>query len=228
MSLSFNIAIDGYSSCGKSTIAKGIASRYDMRYIDTGAMYRAITLYCMRNNIIEKKKIDYSRLYSELDTIRIDFIFNIEEEKSETILNGENVEKIIRGFEVSENVSVIAQIQQVREKLVFLQRKIGEEKNVVMDGRDIGTKVFPNAKLKLFITSNVELRAQRRYKELIQKEEVITYREVLEHLIERDKNDTTRDINPLIQAKDAILFDNSNLSIQEQDLLIDDLIKEIL
>ena len=143
-------------------------------------------------------------------------------------MNGENVEKIIRSFEVSENVSVIAQIQQVREKLVSLQRKIGEEKNVVMDGRDIGTKVFPNAKLKLFITSNVELRAQRRYKELIQKEEVITYREVLEHLIERDKNDTTRDINPLIQAKDAILFDNSNLSIQEQDLLIDDLIKEIL
>ncbi len=228
MSLSFNIAIDGYSSCGKSTIAKGIASRYDMRYIDTGAMYRAITLYCMRNNIIKKKKIDYSRLCSELDAICIDFIFNIEEKRSETILNGENVEKIIRSFEVSENVSVIAQIQQVREKLVSLQRKIGEEKNVVMDGRDIGTKVFPNAKLKLFITSNVELRAQRRYKELIQKEEVITYREVLEHLIERDKNDTTRDINPLIQAKDAILFDNSNLSIQEQDLLIDDLIKEIL
>ena len=228
MSFPFNIAIDGYSSCGKSTIAKAIASKYGMRYVDTGAMYRAITLYCMRNKIIKNKNVDFSRLFLELDNISIDFIFTIEDKKSETILNGENVEKIIRSFEVSENVSLIAQIQQVREKLILLQKKIGEEKNVVMDGRDIGTKVFPNAKLKLFVTSNVEIRAQRRYEELLHKDEDITYTEVLEHLVERDNHDTTRIINPLIQAEDAILFDNSNLSIQEQDLLIDSLIQKII
>ena len=224
MSLPFNIAIDGHSSCGKSTIAKAVASKYGMRYIDTGAMYRSVTLYCMRNNIITNKEIDLPKLIIELDKITINFVFNAETKQSETILNGENVEQIIRGFEVSDNVSIIAQIQQVREKLIALQQEIGKQGNVVMDGRDIGTKVFPDAKLKLFVTASAEIRAQRRYDELIQKEEKITYKEVLDNLTQRDNHDTNRKINPLFQAKDAILIDNSELSIQKQNAMIDDLI----
>ena len=142
MSLPFNIAIDGHSSCGKSTIAKAVASKYGMRYIDTGAMYRAVTLYCMRNKIITNKEIDLARLIIELDNITINFVFNAAAKQSETILNGENVEQIIRGFEVSDNVSIVAQIKQVREKLIASQQEIGEQGNVVMDGRDIGTKFF--------------------------------------------------------------------------------------
>ena len=224
MSLPFNIAIDGHSSCGKSTIAKVVASKYGMRYIDTGAMYRSVTLFCMRNKIIADKEVDLSKLVAELDNITINFAFNVVTKKSETILNGENIEQIIRGLEVSDNVSIIAQIQQVREKLIALQQEIGKAKNVVMDGRDIGTKVFPNAKLKLFVTASAAIRAQRRYDELVKKEEGITYKEVLGNLTQRDHHDTNRKINPLIQAKDAILIDNSDLSIQKQNALIDALI----
>jgi len=224
MSLPFNIAIDGHSSCGKSTIAKAVAIKYGMRYIDTGAMYRAVTLYCMRNKIITNKEVDLSKLLNGLDKITINFEFNTATKKSETILNGENVEQIIRGSEVSDKVSIVAQIQQVREKLITLQQEIGKLKNVVMDGRDIGSIVFPNAKLKLFITANAKIRAQRRYDELMEKEENITYEEVLDNLTQRDKHDTNRKINPLIQAKNAILIDNSDLSIQKQNDLIDDLI----
>tara|TARA_B110000003_G_scaffold267448_1_gene295700 strand:+ start:1431 stop:2123 length:693 start_codon:yes stop_codon:yes gene_type:complete len=224
MSLPFNIAIDGHSSCGKSTIAKAVASKYGMRYIDTGAMYRAVTLYCMRNNIINDKKVDLSVLISKLDEITINFVFNAETKGSETILNGENVEQIIRGFEVSDNVSIVAQIQQVREKLIASQQEIGREGNVVMDGRDIGTKVFPYAKLKLFVTASSEIRAQRRYDELKKKGEKVTFEEVLGNLTQRDDHDTNRKINPLVQAKDAILIDNSDLTIQKQNALIDELI----
>ena len=224
MSLPFNIAIDGHSSCGKSTIAKSIASKYGMRYIDTGAMYRAVTLYCMRNKIITNKEVDLSKLLNVLDKITINFAFNAATKKSETILNGENVEQIIRGFEVSDKVSIVAQIQQVREKLIALQQEIGKLKNVVMDGRDIGSIVFPNAKLKLFVTASSKIRAQRRYDELVKKEENITFEAVLANLTQRDEHDTNRKINPLIQAKDAILIDNSDLSIQKQNDLIDDLI----
>ena len=224
MSLPFNIAIDGHSSCGKSTIAKAVASKYGMRYIDTGAMYRAVTLYCMRNNIINDKKVDLSVLISKLDEITINFVFNAETKGSETILNGENVEQIIRGFEVSDNVSIVAQIQQVREKLIASQQEIGREANVVMDGRDIGTKVFPDAKLKLFVTASSEIRAQRRYDELKKKGEKVTFEEVLGNLTQRDDHDTNRKINPLVQAKDAILIDNSDLTIQKQNALIDELI----
>ena len=213
MSLPFNIAIDGHSSCGKSTIAKAVASKYGMRYIDTGAMYRSVTLYCMRNKIITDKEVDLSKLVAELDNITINFAFNAVTKKSETILNGENIEQIIRGFEVSDNVSIIAQIQQVREKLITLQQEIGKGKNVVMDGRDIGTKVFPNARLKLFVTASVGIRAQRRYDELVKTEGETTYKDVLNNLIKRDHHDTNREINPLVQAKDAILIDNSELSI---------------
>lgn len=224
MSLSFNIAIDGHSSCGKSTIAKAVASKYGMRYIDTGAMYRAVTLYCMRNNIIIDKKVDLEKLKIEIDKITINFVFNATTKKSETILNHENVEQIIRGFEVSDNVSIVAQIQQVREKLIASQQEIGKQGNVVMDGRDIGTKVFPDAKLKLFVTASAEIRAQRRYDELQKKGENITFDDVLGNLTQRDDHDTNRKINPLVQAKDAILIDNSELSIQMQNALIDDLI----
>ena len=224
MSLPFNIAIDGHSSCGKSTIAKAVASKYGMRYIDTGAMYRAVTLYCMRNNVIKNKKVDLVKLNAELDNIAINFVFNAETKQSETILNDENVEQIIRGFEVSDNVSIVAQIQQVREKLIASQQEIGREGNVVMDGRDIGTKVFPDAKLKLFVTASAEIRAQRRYDELQKKGENVSFEDVLGNLTLRDDHDTNREINPLLQAKDAILIDNSQLSIQKQNALIDDLI----
>ena len=224
MSLTFNIAIDGHSSCGKSTIAKSIAQKYGMRYIDTGAMYRAITLYFMRNDIIKNKQVDFALLSDSLDKITINFQFNSELKKSETFLNNENVESIIRGFEVSDNVSIIAQIKEVREKLILLQKAIGKSKNVVMDGRDIGTKVFPDARLKLFVTAKAEIRAQRRFDELKVKGERVTFDEILQNLNERDDHDTNREINPLTQAEDAVLIDNSALSIQDQNDLIDNLI----
>ena len=224
MSLTFNIAIDGHSSCGKSTIAKSIAQKYGMRYIDTGAMYRAITLYFMRNDIIKNKQVDFALLSDSLDKITINFQFNSELKKSETFLNNENVESIIRGFEVSDNVSIIAQIKEVREKLILLQKAIGKSKNVVMDGRDIGTKVFPDARLKLFVTAKAEIRAQRRFDELTVKGERVTFDEILQNLNERDDHDTNREINPLLQAEDAVLIDNSALSIQDQNDLIDILI----
>ena len=224
MSLTFNIAIDGHSSCGKSTIAKSIAKKYGMRYIDTGAMYRAITLYFMRNNIIKNKQVDFALLSDSLDKITINFQFNSELKKSETFLNNENVESIIRGFEVSDNVSIIAQIKEVREKLILLQKAIGKSKNVVMDGRDIGTKVFPDARLKLFVTAKAEIRAQRRFDELKVKGERVTFDEILQNLNERDNHDTNREINPLLQAEDAVLIDNSVLSIEDQNDLIDNLI----
>ena len=228
MSLPFNIAIDGHSSCGKSTISKMVASKYGMRYVDTGAMYRAVTLFCIENSIISNKQIKMNLLLESIDNITINFVFNSETNLSETILNGKNVEQIIRGFIVSDNVSVVAQIKQVREKLITLQQEIGRQGNVVMDGRDIGTKVFPDAKLKLFITADAVIRAQRRYDELKMKGEKVTFEQVLSNLSLRDNHDSRRKINPLIQADDAILIDNSNLSIDNQNALIDDLITNIL
>jgi len=228
MSLPFNIAIDGHSSCGKSTIAKTIASKYGMRYVDTGAMYRAVTLFCMENSIISNKEIKMNLLLEVIDNITINFVFNSETNLSETILNGKNVEQIIRGFKVSNNVSLVAQIKQVREKLITLQQQIGKQCNVVMDGRDIGTKVFPDAELKLFVTADALIRAQRRHDELKVKGEKVTFEQVFSNLTLRDDHDTKRKINPLIQADDAILIDNSNLSIESQNALIDDLITNIL
>tara|TARA_B100001250_G_scaffold409676_1_gene434515 strand:+ start:111 stop:797 length:687 start_codon:yes stop_codon:yes gene_type:complete len=226
MSLPFNIAIDGHSSCGKSTIAKSIANKYGMRYIDTGAMYRAITLYCMRNGIIKSKVVDLDSLLNSLNEISINFEFNSITKKSETILNGENVEALIRGIEVSSNVSIIAQIKEVREKLIALQQEMGKTKNVVMDGRDIGTQVFSDAKIKLFITADAEIRAKRRHDELVGKGDNITFNEVLENINDRDRRDINRKINPLLQAKDAILIDTSDLSIEDQDILIEALINQ--
>ena len=226
MSLLFNIAIDGHSSCGKSTIAKSIANKYGMRYIDTGAMYRAVTLYCMRNGIIKNQIVNLSHLLKSLNKISINFVFNSLTNESETILNGENLESLIRGIEVSDNVSIIAQIKEVREKLITLQKEIGKSKNVVMDGRDIGTKVFPNAKLKLFVTARAEIRAKRRYDELIKSGDNVSFKEILKNLNDRDSHDENRKINPLLQAKDAVLIDNSDLSILDQNILIEDLINK--
>ena len=195
-----------------------------MRYIDTGAMYRAITLYCMRSKIIQNKEVDLGLLQNSLDEITINFEYNSDLKKSETFLNNENVEDFIRGIEVSENVSIIAQIKEVREKLILLQQEIGKSKNVVMDGRDIGTVVFPNAKLKLFVTASSEVRAKRRFDELVIKGDIVSFDEVFGNLNQRDEHDTNRKINPLIMAKDAVLIDNTDLSIAEQNSKIDKLI----
>lgn len=228
MSRKINIAIDGFSSCGKSTIAKAISMKYKMRYIDTGAMYRAITLYCIQNNIIVNGVVNIDMLESNLSNINVEFVYDLKEEMSHTILNQINVEDEIRGIEVSENVSIIAKIQMVREKLVFLQQKIGEQKNVVMDGRDIGTKVFPDAEVKFFITADAEVRAGRRLRELKLKNEEVSFTQVLDNIEMRDSNDTSRKINPLKMAEDAILIDNSQISLEEQNILIFSQIDKIL
>lgn len=222
--MKINIAIDGHSSCGKSTIAKAIAKQFGMRYIDTGAMYRAITLYCLENEIIQDKKVNQQKLIECLASINVTFRFNTEKGESETILNGRNVESEIREHRVSSLVSIVSQIKEVRDKLVVLQRRIGEDKAVVMDGRDIGTKVFPNAELKFFITARAEIRAQRRFDELGNK--AVSFQQVLENLKERDDKDSNRAINPLKIAKDAIVIDNSEKTEQEQNELIFKIIKE--
>ncbi len=228
MSRKINIAIDGFSSCGKSTIAKAISMKYKMRYIDTGAMYRAITLYCIQNNIIVNGVVNIDMLESNLSNINVEFVYDLKEKMSHTILNQINVEDEIRGIEVSENVSIIAKIQMVREKLVFLQQKIGEQKNVVMDGRDIGTKVFPDAEVKFFITADAEVRAGRRLRELQLKNIEVSFTQVLDNIEMRDSNDTSRKINPLKMAEDAILIDNSQISLEEQSILIFSHIDKIL
>ena len=225
MGFSFNIAIDGHASCGKSTIAKSISDRYGMRYIDTGAMYRAITLYCLRNNIINNKKVNYKKLKESIDKIEIRFIFDPILNLSKTFLNNKNVERLIRQAEVSNNVSIIAQIQIVREKLILLQRTIGKEGNVVMDGRDIGSKVFPDAKIKFFITARSEVRAKRRYDEMIRNGCNISFNDVLVNINKRDKQDINRVINPLIKEEDAILLDTSDLTLLQQNKLIDEIIQ---
>lgn len=207
-----NIAIDGHSSCGKSTIAKQIAQHYAYVYIDTGAMYRAVCLYCLQEEIMINGVIDEERLLSELDAIEVSFQYNSEKNASETYLNGINVEQDIRGLWVSDNVSKVSKLKAVREKMVSIQQKIGETKGVVMDGRDIGTVVFPNAELKLFITASLEERARRRYAEL----EGVSLEAVVRNLRDRDFDDSTRSENPLKQAKDAIMLDNTSLSIAEQ------------
>ena len=224
MSIKINIAIDGHSSCGKSTIAKAIAKKFGMRYIDTGAMYRAITLFCFENKIIKDGEVDLQKLTLQLPNINVSFEFNIVSEESETILNGKNVELEIRSHKVSSFVSIVSQIKAIREKLVVLQREIGKGKAVVMDGRDIGTKVFSNAELKFFITANAEIRAKRRFDEMDKTK--VSLQQVLDNLSERDEKDTNREINPLKIAKDAIVINNSDLSEEEQNNLIFGIIKK--
>ncbi|MBT5859061.1 MAG: (d)CMP kinase [Flavobacteriales bacterium] len=226
MNNKINIAIDGYSSCGKSTIAKAISKKYKMTYIDTGAMYRAITLFCLQNEILKDGEIDLNLLKEELPKIDVRFEYNQDKQLSETFLNDENIESKIRGLEVSENVSKVAKIQMVREKLVVLQQSIGDNGNVVMDGRDIGTKVFPDARLKFFVTADVNIRAERRWKELKLKED-INFDMVLQNLKMRDENDSNREINPLKKAEDAILIDNSEISVLEQNKFIFSIIDKV-
>jgi CMP/dCMP kinase len=226
MNNKINIAIDGHSSCGKSTIAKAISKKYKMTYIDTGAMYRAITLFCLQNEILKDGEIDLNLLKEELPKIDVRFEYNQDKQLSETFLNDENIESKIRGLEVSENVSKVAKIQMVREKLVVLQQSIGDNGNVVMDGRDIGTKVFPDARLKFFVTADVNIRAERRWKELKLKED-INFDMVLQNLKMRDENDSNREINPLKKAEDAILIDNSEISVLEQNKFIFSIIDKV-
>ncbi|OMP30900.1 (d)CMP kinase [Mangrovimonas sp. DI 80] len=210
------IAIDGFSSTGKSTVAKSLAKALGYVYVDSGAMYRAVTLYAMRHKYIDGTHFNREGLLNQLDDIAISFQFNPDLGYAEVYLNGENVEKDIRTLEVSNLVSQIAAVPEVREKQVALQRKIGEDKGVVMDGRDIGTVVFPNAELKIFMTASPETRAKRRYDELVQRGDEVDYESVLQNVQTRDHLDSTRKDSPLIQAEDAILIDNSHLSLQEQ------------
>lgn len=210
------IAIDGYSSCGKSTLAKQLAAKLGYIYVDTGAMYRAVTLYCMERHIIEEEEVNSQKVVACLDEIDISFRFNEELNKHETFLNGRNVEQEIREMDVSSLVSKISIIKEVRQKLVKMQRSIGTNNGVVMEGRDIGTVVFPDAELKLFLTANKEVRTRRRYEELKAKGLEITMEEISQNLDNRDHADTSRKENPLVQAKDAIVLDNTNINEQEQ------------
>lgn len=210
------IAIDGYSSTGKSTIAKQLAKALGYVYVDTGAMYRAVTLFAMRNGFIGGAQDDILKLVESLGKIKLSFKFNEALGYAEMYLNGENVEKDIRTLEVSKYVSPIAEVEQVRKMLVAIQQKMGEQKGIVMDGRDIGTVVFPDAELKIFMTASPEKRAYRRYKELLDKGEDVKYEEVLQNVQNRDFIDSHREFSPLKRAKDAIAFDNSDMGLKEQ------------
>jgi len=212
------IAIDGHSSCGKSTMAKDLAKKIGYVYVDTGAMYRAVTLFALRNNLFEEDgAVKVDELEKRMDEIKISFKFNTETQRPDTYLNGELVEKEIRGMEVSNHVSPIAAIGFVREAMVAQQQRMGKKGGIVMDGRDIGTVVFPNAELKVFVTATAEVRAQRRYDELKGKGQEADYEEILKNVQERDYIDSHREVSPLRQAEDALLLDNSNMTILEQN-----------
>ena len=210
------IAIDGYSSCGKSTMAIDLAREVGYIYIDSGAMYRAVTLYCLDNGLFTPDGIDTAQLEAAMPNIRISFQLNPETQRPMTYLNGVNVEDRIRTMEVSTRVSPVAALPFVREALVKLQQEMGQAKGIVMDGRDIGTVVFPDAELKIFVVASAEIRAQRRYDELKAKGQEASYEEILANVKERDYIDQNREVSPLRQAEDAILLDNSNLTIEEQ------------
>jgi CMP/dCMP kinase len=210
------IAIDGYSSCGKSTFARSIAKDLNYIFIDSGAMYRAVTLYCMRKKFIENNILDTAGILSELNDIHIDFVYNPDINEYETFLNSENVEKEIRSIEVTGNVSRISQIHEVRARMVELQRQIGISKGIVMDGRDIGTVVFPDADIKIFMTASVDIRAKRRHDELKGRGIIVDFEEIKRNIIARDIADENRDISPLRRADDAIILDNSRMSVSEQ------------
>lgn len=211
------IAIDGFSSCGKSTMAKDLAHELGYIYVDTGAMYRCVALYALQHKLFLKDgEINIPELEAAMPNINISFKLNKETGRPDTYLNNENVENKIRTMEVSSHVSSIAAIPFVREALVAQQQKIGKDKGIVMDGRDIGTVVFPNAELKIFVTASPEVRAQRRYDELMEKGMEADYNEILENVKRRDYIDSHRDVSPLRKADDAIELDNSNISIEEQ------------
>ena len=216
MKKKITIAIDGFSSTGKSTVAKQLARSLGYIYVDTGAMYRAVTLFAMQNSLISKDFIDQQNLVKILHQVNLKFVFDEKLGYAAIYLNGKNVEKEIRSLEVSQFVSKIASISEVRLKLVAQQQEMGKEKGVVMDGRDIGTVVFPDAELKLFMTASAMERANRRFKEMQARGEKVNFDEVLFNVQERDRIDTTREDSPLVKSHDAIEIDNSHLNLQEQ------------
>jgi cytidylate kinase len=210
------IAIDGYSSCGKSTLAKQLASKLNYTYVDSGAMYRAIALFALENEFASKDFVKKDELISKLDNVDVDLKYDSDSGGVTTFLNGENVEDEIRTMRVSEVVSFVSVIKEVRAKLRALQQQLGERGGVVMDGRDIGTAVFPNAELKIFMTASPDIRAQRRFDELKAKGKDVSLEEVRTNLVSRDKEDTSRKEDPLIQADDALVLDNSNITLTAQ------------
>lgn len=212
------IAIDGHSSCGKSTMAKELARKLGYIYVDTGAMYRTVTLYAMRNNLFDSEgEVLTDELQKHMNNIKVSFCINKETGRPDACLNDECVENIIRSIEVSNHVSKIAAIPFIREAMVDQQRRMGAEKGIVMDGRDIGTTVFPDAELKIFVTASARVRAQRRYDELQQKGMPADFDEILKNVEERDYIDSHREVSPLRQAEDAILLDNSDMTIPQQN-----------
>lgn len=216
MSQKLIIAIDGHSSCGKSSFAKLIANKLGYIYVDSGAMYRAITLYSLRNNLVNSKGAQVEEIINSLPKIRIDFRYNPDLEVYETFLNSENVEQEIRELTVSNLVSIVSKIKEVRARMVELQREIGVFKGIVMDGRDIGTVVFPDADIKIFMTATAKIRAERRYLELKEKGTDVDIKLIEKNIIERDNIDSTREISPLKRAEDAHILDNSNMSFDQQ------------
>lgn len=220
------IAIDGHSSCGKSTLAKDLARELNYVYVDSGAMYRAVTYYAIQNGWISNGDLDQIALINALNDLNITFQKSADAVHPEVFLNGQNVESKIRGLEISNNVSTVAAIQEVRKFLVEQQRQMGENGGVVMDGRDIGSVVFPNAELKIFLTADTDIRAERRFKELTGKGEDVDLQAIKENLIKRDHLDTTRKESPLKQTEDAVVIDNTHLSKEEQLLLLKQLVAD--
>jgi len=210
------IAIDGHSSCGKSTVAKEVARKLNYIFIDSGAMYRAVTLYCLRHNLIKNGIVDLPELRNNIGKIKVSFRFNAETNHNDIWLNGENVEQEIRLLTVSQNVSPVAAVAEVRHLLVALQQEMGKSKGIVMDGRDIGTVVFPEAELKIFMTAQPDVRAKRRFDELTAKGETVSFDEIKANIVERDRYDETREESPLRKAEDAIILDNSYMTREEQ------------
>jgi len=210
------IAIDGYSSCGKSTLAKALASHLHYTYADSGAMYRCITLYALKKGVIKDGSFMPEEIIKLLPEIKLAFEFNPQTKSSDTFLNGENVEKEIRQMIVSENVSKVSAIHEIRVHMVAIQRELGKNRGIVMDGRDIGSNVFPDAELKIFMTADTEVRTQRRFDEFTSKGQHISFNDVKVNLLNRDYVDTHRKENPLVQAKDAIVLDNSDLTREQQ------------
>ncbi|RTY88593.1 (d)CMP kinase [Flavobacterium sp. RSP15] len=227
MNKKITIAIDGFSSTGKSTLAKQLANHFGYVFVDTGAMYRAVTFFAMQKGYVSATFFDKQALINSLSNIKLQFKFNTDLGFAEMYLNDVNVETEIRTIEVSSFVSKVAEVSEVRSKLVEQQKEMGKDKAIVMDGRDIGTVVFPDAELKIFMTSSASTRAKRRYDELVQKGDSITYEKVLKNVEERDYIDTHREDSPLIMADDAIEIDNSHLNRKEQFELVLELVNEI-
>ena len=222
------IAIDGHSSGGKSSYAKAIAKELGITYVDSGAMYRAVTLYAMENNLIRDGVIDERELVRHLDRISIEIIYSPEKSQHETWMNGRNIEDDIRTVAVSGFVSPVSKIREVREAMVDLQREMARDRGVVMDGRDIGTVVFPQADIKIYLTAKADIRARRRYDELKEKGMEASYEEILANILDRDHQDSTRDISPLKKADDAVELDNSSMTPAEQMVWFNDLLKQKL